>query len=83
MEFLFGASTVKPYRFVFCIFVFLGTILEIELVWTVADVMNGLMAIPNLIGLLGLSSVIVLEARKYYFFDYNPLDDETLTKQNR
>lgn len=80
VEFLLGHSSVKPYRFVFCAFVFIGTVLKLKLVWTIADVMNALMAIPNLVALLGLSGVVLLETRKYYFFDYNPLDDDTLTK---
>jgi AGCS family alanine or glycine:cation symporter len=38
---------------------------ELELVWTFADVMNGLMAVPNLIGLVGLSGVVAAETRQY------------------
>ncbi|MBN1348227.1 sodium:alanine symporter family protein [candidate division KSB1 bacterium] len=83
VEFLLGPASVKPYRLIFCIFVFIGTILNLNLVWTLADVMNALMAIPNLIALLALSGVVLLEVRKYYYYDYNPLDDETLIRQNR
>jgi len=67
LEYLLGEKSVKPYRILFCIAVFVGAVIpEIELVWSFADIMNVLMAVPNLIGLLGLSSVIVVETRKYY-----------------
>ena len=52
----------------FCVVVFFGAIIsKVELVWTTADIMNGFMAVPNLIGLLGLSGVIVAETKKFYF----------------
>ncbi len=41
--------------------------LKLEIVWMLADIMNGLMALPNLIGLLGLSAVIASETNKYYY----------------
>lgn len=53
------------YRLVFVAFVFVGATASLDLVWTLADVLNGLMAIPNLIGLLGLSGVIVYETKKF------------------
>jgi AGCS family alanine or glycine:cation symporter len=49
------------------IFVAIGTFLKLETVWTVADLMNGLMAFPNLVGLIALSSVIVAETNKYFY----------------
>jgi len=67
LEYLLGASSVVPYRIVYCLMVFVGAVIsKVELVWTFADIMNGLMAIPNLIGLIGLSGVIVLETKKYF-----------------
>ena len=45
--------------------VLVGAVVKLELVWTFADVMNGLMAFPNLVGLLGLSKVVVDETKKY------------------
>ena len=66
LEYLFGAAWVKPYRVIFCIVVFIGACVKLELVWSIADVFNGLMALPNLIGLLALSGVIVSETNKYY-----------------
>jgi AGCS family alanine or glycine:cation symporter len=54
---------VRPYRVIFCALVVVGAVVELELVWTFADVMNGLMAAPNLIGLWLLSGVVVAETR--------------------
>jgi AGCS family alanine or glycine:cation symporter len=67
IEYLFTEKAVKPYRIVFVIFVAVGAMLKLEIVWMLADIMNGLMALPNLIGLLGLSAVIVSETNKYYY----------------
>ncbi len=65
LEFLLGEKSVLPYRVAFTVFVFVGTIASLGFVWTLSDVMNGLMAFPNLVGLLGLSGVIVAETKKY------------------
>ncbi|HWP93103.1 MAG TPA: sodium:alanine symporter family protein [Thermodesulfobacteriota bacterium] len=65
IEYLFKEPAVKPYRVVFTIMVLVGATVELDLVWTFADIMNGLMAFPNLIGLLGLSRVVVEETKKY------------------
>lgn len=62
-EYLFGEKSVTPYRIAFSIAVLLGSGLSLDLVWNIADVMNGMMAIPNLIGLLALSGVIVAETK--------------------
>ncbi|MBN1224057.1 MAG: sodium:alanine symporter family protein [Candidatus Aminicenantes bacterium] len=66
IEYLFREGAVKIYRVVFVIFVAVGTMLKLQTVWTLADIMNGMMAFPNLVGLLGLSAVIVAETKKYY-----------------
>ena len=66
LEYLFGAGLVKPYRVVFCIFIFIGAYTKLDLVWAVADVFNGLMAIPNLIALLALSGVVAQETNRHY-----------------
>src|SRR5699024_12342147 len=58
-------TAVKTYLTVFVLFIFVGATASIDVVWTLADVLNGLMAIPNLIGLLGLSGVIILETKRY------------------
>lgn len=67
IEYLFKERAVKIYRIVFVIFVAVGTMLKLETVWTLADIMNGLMAFPNLVGLIGLSSIIVAETNKHFY----------------
>jgi AGCS family alanine or glycine:cation symporter len=66
LEYLLGENSVKPYRFVFVIVVFIGAVVKLDLVWTLADIMNGLMALPNLIALLGLSGIVAAETRNYF-----------------
>ncbi|MFD1020771.1 alanine/glycine:cation symporter family protein [Thalassobacillus hwangdonensis] len=53
------------YKILFVGFVFVGAIVQLDLVWTFADIMNGLMAFPNLIGLLFLSGVVASETKKF------------------
>lgn len=67
IEYLFSEKAVRTYRIFFVVFVAVGTMLKLETVWTVADLMNGLMAFPNLVALLGLSSLIVAETNKYFY----------------
>ncbi|HPB83597.1 MAG TPA: sodium:alanine symporter family protein [Spirochaetota bacterium] len=66
MEYLFGERSIKPYRLVWVIFVFVGATVKIDLVWSFSDIMNGLMAVPNLIALILLSGVVVMETNKYF-----------------
>ncbi len=65
VEYLLGEKSVKPYRLLFVIIVFVGAVVKLDLVWTFADIMNGLMALPNLIALLGLSGIVAAETRDY------------------
>lgn len=65
VEYLKGRKWVFAYRVVFITAVFLGSIMDLSIVWDIADCMNALMAIPNLISLLALSGIIVHETRKY------------------
>ena len=65
MERLFGRGAVMPYRVVFSVVVFIGSTVPLAIVWSFADVMNGLMALPNLLGLLILSGLIVRETKHY------------------
>jgi len=67
IEYLFTEKAVKVYRVVFVVFVAIGTFLKLETVWRVSDIMNGLMAFPNLVGLIGLSAVIVSETNIYFY----------------
>lgn len=66
IEFLFGTKSILPYRLVFVAMVALGGFLKLDLIWTIADIVNGLMALPNLIALLALSPVIIKETRQYF-----------------
>lgn len=64
-SYLFGDNSVKYYRILFVLAVFVGTTVSLNVVWTLADIFNGLMAVPNLIGLLGLSGVVVAETKRF------------------
>ncbi|MDS1270983.1 sodium:alanine symporter family protein [Lipingzhangella sp. LS1_29] len=66
MDFLFGRGAVVPYRVVFVGLIFVGATVPLDLLWTFSDIFNGLMALPNLLGLLLLSPVIVAETRRYF-----------------
>lgn len=66
MEFLLGTRSLFLYRLVFILMVALGGFLKLQLIWTIADIVNGLMALPNLIALLFLSPVIIKETRQYF-----------------
>lgn len=66
IEFLFGAKAVKPYQIIFIIVVFIGATIKLDLAWAIADTLNGLMAIPNLIALVALSGVVVKETKRFF-----------------
>lgn len=65
VEYLFGGRAVTIYRIVYLAVLFAGTVTSLDLVWNFSDLMNGLMAFPNLISVLLLSGVIVKETRHY------------------
>ncbi|MFG2086047.1 MULTISPECIES: alanine/glycine:cation symporter family protein [unclassified Spirillospora] len=75
VEFLFGRKAVFPYRILFIVIVYVGATTTLTTVWTFSDVMNGLMALPNLIGLLILSPLVYRETRDY--FRQRPKEDTT------
>lgn len=64
-EYLGGVKVILPYRIVFICLVACGAFLQLDAIWILADIVNGLMAIPNLIALIGLSGVVVAETKKY------------------
>lgn len=66
MEFLFGIKSIPYYRMLFVLMVAIGGFIKLETIWAIADIVNGLMAFPNLIALLGLSPVIFAETRQYF-----------------
>ena len=65
VEYLKGKRWMLIYRMLYIVSIFLGSVISLGLVWNIADCMNALMAIPNLISLLCLSGIIVHETRKY------------------
>ncbi len=65
-EYLFGTRINKIYRILWAAAVYFGTIMSLDLVWGVADTLNGMMAIPNLIGLLLLSPVVIKLSKAYF-----------------
>ena len=65
-EYLLGVRSIVPYRVVYVTCTFLGSAVSLDFVWGISDVMNGLMALPNLVGLLLLSGVVVAETRGYF-----------------
>jgi alanine or glycine:cation symporter, AGCS family len=64
-EYLLGSKVVTPYRWLWVAAVMLGSVLSLPVVWSFADIANGLMAIPNLISLLVLNRVLVHETREF------------------
>jgi AGCS family alanine or glycine:cation symporter len=64
-QFLVGAWTIKPYRVLWTVAVYFGAVSHLDLAWTIADTLNALMAVPNLIALLALSPVVVQLTREH------------------
>ncbi|MFZ9147842.1 MAG: alanine/glycine:cation symporter family protein [Vulcanococcus sp.] len=67
LEFLVGVKGIKPFRLVWVAVVVLGSVASFDVIWTIADILNGLMAIPNLISLLLLSGTVFQLTRRYDF----------------
>jgi len=70
VEYLFGSKAGRIYRYVYLPFIIIGSVGGLSLVWDIADTLNGLMALPNLIALLGLSGVVINLTRE--FFTHKP-----------
>ncbi|KAM9865998.1 Amino-acid carrier protein AlsT [Leucobacter aridicollis] len=66
---IFGRKIAIPFRVLFSLIVFVGATTQLDIAWSFSDMMNGLMAIPNLIGLLILSGLVARETRAYLKFD--------------
>lgn len=68
LEYLCGGKlkVVKVYRWLYILAIFIGPYMTVSAVWTIADIFNGLMAIPNLIALVALSGVVVAETKVYF-----------------
>ena len=65
-EFLTGGRGVKAYQIIFVIVVIIGATLELELVWNIADTLNGFMAVPNLIGVFLLAPVVLRLIKEHF-----------------
>lgn len=65
VEYLFGKKSIMPYRIVWVIVVFIGSVSKLAFVWDFSDATNAMMAIPNLVSLLALSGVLVSETKEY------------------
>lgn len=66
LAYLLGDRVVVPYRLVFIGVIALAATVELDVVWLLSDIMNGLMAVPNLVGLLLLSGIVLRETRSYF-----------------
>ena len=75
-QYLWGKKAILPYKILFVAVVVVGPVLALDLVWTIADILNAFMAIPNLIAVLLLSGVIAKETRHYL----NNLDEVDKTE---
>ncbi|MGF1754051.1 sodium:alanine symporter family protein [Vibrio makurazakiensis] len=64
--FLFGTKAVLPYKIIFVGLVASGAFLQLDMIWLIADIVNGLMAVPNLIGLIALRHVVIEETKLFF-----------------
>ena len=65
VRYLFGKKGVKPYLIVVCVIIIIGSLVQVETVWNLADCFNSLMVLPNIVGVLALTGVV-----KKYYKDY-------------
>ena len=77
-QYLFGDKSVLPYRIIFTIIVFLGSIMTAQLAWDISDTFNGLMMIPNLIGVLVLSPLVMKATKNYVDRKLHGKDEEPM-----
>ena len=72
MEYLFGTKAITPYRWIFCGFLFLGAVSELDVVWAFADITMAAMAFPNLVGTIALSGVVLAMTKDYFGREHVP-----------
>ena len=65
VQFLFGSKAIKPYQIVYSLVIVVGCVAPISVVWDISDTFNGLMAIPNFIGVFALSGVVAKLTKEY------------------
>ena len=66
LVYLVGVKGITPYRLCYVVIIAGSAFMQLEEIWALADIVNGLMAIPNLIALLGLTGVVVAETKRYF-----------------
>lgn len=64
-SYLLGNWIKRPFRWIFCLVIFVGAVLEVEEAWSIGDVFNGMMAFTNLIGVVGLAGLAILSVKSY------------------
>lgn len=77
-EYLFGTKATIIYRVVFVLFIFIGSIMNLQLAWDLSDTFNGLMAIPNLIGVLACSGTVLKITKNYVDRKLRGIDEEPM-----
>ena len=65
-EYLLGSKMIRPYQIIFVAVTIVGATMDISLAWDISDTLNGLMALPNLVALLGLSGVVIRLTKEYF-----------------
>ncbi len=65
-EYLFGSKSVGPYRFIYTLCVMLGVMIPVDMLWSIADIANAFMAMPNIAGVLALTPVLCQETRLFF-----------------
>ena len=66
MQYLAGIKAILPYKIIFIALIAIGPFLSLDLIFVIADIVNGLMALPNLVGLIGLRKVVVQETEEFF-----------------
>lgn len=72
VEYLFGNRGVSVYRWIYILLIPVGATMKAQIMWTISDITNGLMAFPNLVGLLLLSPVVVAMTKDYFSREHQP-----------
>ncbi|MGF1736483.1 alanine/glycine:cation symporter family protein [Photobacterium satsumensis] len=66
VTYLFGVKAILPYKVFFLVLIAAGAFMKLDMIWLIADIVNGLMAVPNLIGLILLRDVVVTETKEFF-----------------
>lgn len=64
-SYLFGDWIKKPFPWVYCTLIFIGSVMKVEIAWSIGDIFNGMMVLTNMIGVLGLSGIAVVAIKSY------------------